>query len=460
MTETEKLRAQDDGVLYDRGGFSLDIVANMLQALGQVGSTNEKKSILKRYFDLGFEEVSEYLFYVLNPYKMYNMTSKNINVSNVGHNPLNWDIVKNVLESLQDRRVSGNEAIDAVNTLLHGIKQEHINIFITLVDKDLGVGVGSSLVNSVRNIIPEFNPKLCLSYEDLSKLPFKQTGSSRKLDGVRVFAIKRSLGEGFRFFSREGREFLTLGNLKKALDEKFSGLNNIVFDGEGCIIDDNGKEDFTKIVSEIKRKNFTIQNPKYVMFDMITTQEFDSAYSDRTLPMRYKDLKTLIPEETQYFKVLEQTFVESPEQLERMAAEASDRGEEGLILVNLEAPYEGKRTKNLLKVKKFYDAEFKITGSQLGTGKNSDKLGALLIEGDIPFGKDRKIHKVISEVGSGFSDEQRQEYWNNRQSLIGQIVTVRFFDITQDKDAKASGSDLYSLRFPSFKVLHGYERTT
>ena len=107
---------------------------------------------------------------------------------------------------------------------------------------------------------------------------------------------------------------------------------------------------------------------------------------------------------------------------------------EGLML-SLDAPYECKRTKNLVKIKKFYDFDLQIIDCEEGTGRNKGRLGAFVV--------DYKGNRV--NVGSGFSDEERDKYWKNREELIGRVITVKYKEISRDKK-----TGLESLQFPIY----------
>jgi DNA ligase-1 len=437
-------------------------VVQMMQRIKSVNGINEKKAILSEFKD--DPTVKEYLHYVLNPFKMFNMTSKNL-LPEQGKKPMEWPQAKLVLDQLHNREKTGHEATEFAMFFLYGMMPEHQELFYAALDKDLAAGMGAKLVNDIfPELVPQFDVQLCAKYDDLEKLPFKNTFVSRKLDGVRVVAIKED--KEFRFYSREGREFLTLGKLKAALEDHFHTLNHqggIVLDGEVCIVDDKGTEDFIQVVSQIKRKDFTIENPKYLLFDMLNLQDFLKLYCDIPFETRYSALQQVMDSSTaKYWGVLKQTKCPTVDLLKSMVEAATEFKWEGLILKNGDAPYEGKRSKNLLKVKKFYDHEFKIVGVQEGKGMFEGMLGALIIEGEYD-GK-----KIFAEVGSGFKqkfsdpttckdpdpDGDRIKLWNIRDKIVGQTTTVQFFEVSKNKEGT------YSLRFPTFKVLHGQERTT
>ena len=83
-----------------------------------------------------------------------------------------------------------------------------------------------------------------------------------------------------------------------------------------------------------------------------------------------------------------------------------------------------------MKVKEFHDVDLPIVGLEEGTGRHSGKLGAVKIN----------YNGVNVKVGSGFSDEEREQVWNDQESFIGRIIEVRYQEVTPDG----------SLRFPTF----------
>ena len=82
-----------------------------------------------------------------------------------------------------------------------------------------------------------------------------------------------------------------------------------------------------------------------------------------------------------------------------------------------------------------------------GTGRNLGKLGALICEGV----DDSKRIRV--NVGSGFTDSDRDSYWQERDKVLGQIVEVRADAATKSQDSE----ETWSLRFPRFLRFRGFE---
>jgi DNA ligase-1 len=95
-------------------------------------------------------------------------------------------------------------------------------------------------------------------------------------------------------------------------------------------------------------------------------------------------------------------------------------------------------------MKPFIEVSLEVTDVEEGTGKNEGRLGALVCSG-VDDGK-----TIVVNCGSGFTDDARTEFWDNRANLPRQIVEVRADAITQNQDGT------YSLRFPRFLRFRGF----
>jgi DNA ligase-1 len=206
-------------------------------------------------------------------------------------------------------------------------------------------------------------------------------------------------------------------------------------------------------MKQLKKKDHTIPNPSYKIFDMVTIDEFYSKKGQKNRPysIRYANLCAVMqPNECPCLTVLEQELIHNDEHFQEWVKEAADNGWEGVML-RADEPYKGKRSKDLLKVKKFFDDEYEVIDTEMGpfryvlNGKEHEEtmLSCVMIT--------HKGHTV--RVGSGFSIEQRQEFYCNPSKILGKQITVQYFEETKNQDGGLS------LRFPTFKILHGSART-
>jgi DNA ligase-1 len=248
-------------------------------------------------------------------------------------------------------------------------------------------------------------------------------------------------------FSRQGKEFKTLDNLLREL-EQYPELRGMVLDGECCIVDGNGDEDFKSIMKEITRKDHTIVHPMYQMFDMMTCEEFDKRSTKRRFSERFDALVDFYygeDKEFQYCKTTPQVLVSDQNMFEELYKEAQARGWEGLVIRKDDCTI-CKRSDSMLKVKGFQDAEYVVEGLDIGPFRVI--ASGLEIEEDVMTRAfiTHKGNRV--SVGSGWSLEQRRYYKEHPEELVGKTITVQYFEETTDKDGNLS------LRFPVCKCVY------
>jgi len=111
--------------------------------------------------------------------------------------------------------------------------------------------------------------------------------------------------------------------------------------------------------------------------------------------------------------------IEGQKRFVELNKSAVEGGYEGVMIKDPDAIYECKRTHSWLKAKPFIEVTLKVVSVEEGTGRNKGRLGAILVEGE-----DDGYEYSLS-CGSGFSDNQREEYWSKRNYLVGQLVEIR-----------------------------------
>lgn len=418
----------------------------MIEELNGTNSSSEKKEILAKY-----PECKKALLYTYDPFRQYYISSENIKKRDDLQGMLGlteYDNFYELLDALNERTLSGHAAIATVQNFIQKHK-EYEDLILRIIDRSLKTRADAKLINKVwPNLIPSFNVALANRYdEQKEKVDFKKDKwfASRKLDGVRTLTIIDEKGD-ITIWSRKGKEFFTLQKVKDAL--KKYGFKSIVLDGETCIVDEYGDENFSQIIKYIRRKDFTIEHPKYKIFDMLTLEEFNEETSKRKFSERYAQICSISWDKEILDPVI-QTQVESVNELDAMVKKAGELGWEGLI-IRKDVPYEGKRSNNMLKVKKFMDAEYTV--------KN-------LVNGPIRYIKDGKeVEEVMLSaieiehkgytvsVGSGFTIRDRKHYFQNPNDLLGKQVTVMYFEETTNEKGTIS------LRFPTVKAIYSEER--
>jgi DNA ligase 1 len=227
--------------------------------------------------------------------------------------------------------------------------------------------------------------------------------------------------------------------------------DSCVLDGEICCMDKDGKEDFQGIMKEINKKDHTVVNPMYLLFDMLTISEFESLTSKRILSERLNALGDVMSQsKCKRLKCIEQLKYDETKFTEMQSLVKSE-GWEGLIL-RKNAPYQGKRSSDILKVKQFHREEYKV--EDIETSKMrviNEKTG---LEEEIITLKAVTIrHKTYPvSVGSGFKMHERKYFYEHPDAIINKTISVQYFEETKDKNGNIS------LRFPTFLGVYGNKR--
>jgi len=411
-------------------------------------SSLEKVEILKKQSDF----IKKVLEYTYNPYKQYYVTSKtckkNFNLSDPNY--IHHTIFE-LLDDLTNRAYTGHDAIAMVNSFVN-MDEEYEDLIYSIIDKDLKTRTGAKVINKAfPGLIPEFNVALAQTYEpklaSFGENVDETWYASRKLDGVRCLAVVDVNGT-CTLYSRMGKEFTTLNKIKYAIEA--TGIINYVFDGEICLLDKDGNEDFQSVMKELRRKDHQIENPTFMIFDMIHKSEFDSGKSSDNLSSRLQTLRTWLGpryDTKETLRYLDQAVITDERHFDIWTQMAADNNWEGFML-RKDTFYEGKRSKNLLKVKKFFDAEYEVLGWDVDTHEvvRDGKSVSMTMLSQVWI--EHKNH--IVKVGSGFSQEQRLQYMDG--SIVGKTITVQYFEET------ANDKGGISLRFPTVKHIYENER--
>jgi DNA ligase-1 len=431
---------------------NLSYLQSFLDEMNQSSSGNYKIEVIRKHKDNVF--LKKVFHYTYNDFKKYGVHTKVLKKNSllVDHFNVYEDLFQ-LLDDLAQNNLTGHAAVSVVNKFIDTLPANLQHLIYFILDRDLRMGASITSILKVHpNIVPIFKVALAHPYSP-SRVNFEteEWYGSRKLDGVRC--ICRKEGNAVSFYSRNGKEFETLGRIADDV-KKISG--NFILDGEVCMVNKNGAEDFQGIMKEIRKKDHTIKNPKFLVFDCLTIEEFDTHKGIANLSDRLArvPIECIKPTEDgmcgfSSLEYVDQVLIKNVDQFTEMVKDAELNGYEG-IMVRKNSLYEGTRSHNLLKVKKFYDAEYTVLECVNGTirwtenGQQIEKecLSNITIE--------HKGCKV--SVGSGFSKEQREYYLNRHAELIGKTVTIQYFEETVNMNGG------YSLRFPVIKHIYNNGR--
>lgn len=352
---------------------------------------------------------------------------------------------------------------------------EHESWLLQLFTKSLKLGVEAGTANKVygKDFVNVFTVMLA---ESLEKNPNYLDGKdfiiTQKLDGCRCVAFVHDNGE-VQFFTRNGQDYGEVPDV--AADLLKLGVKGVAFDGE--LIAASKSSD----TGEVFRQTISTANSKgtktglvYHIFDCLPISAFMEGHYDLRCTVRKGYLHGMFlrakDEGLQWIEEVERLYEgNDQQQIAKWFKHAQEQGWEGLMLNVSDAPYQSKRVRDLLKVKKFKTVDVRVTGTFEGEGALVGMLGGIIAE----FEVDGKTYEV--KCGSGFNLEQRKKYWKGYQpkllyrkgervknefgvaewdaeediyekiefvDLVGKIVELKCFEVSKDVDGN------YSLRFP------------
>jgi DNA ligase-1 len=358
-------------------------------------------------------------------------------------------------EQLARRELTGNAAITAVNYLrMNATEAEWNGWYRRILIKDMRCGTSDTTVNKIAGkvnsdyTIPVFT---CQLAHDGANHESKVSGKKLievKLDGVRVITIVYPSGQVDQY-SRNGKELVNFEHIKKQLSKHSVFFNEpMVLDGEVM------SASFQDLMKQVHRKdNVTANDAVLHLFDILTLEEFRAGMGkhkqvDRShsLNLWFNQLKDHMPNVAVVgAEMVDLSTDAGCVRFAEINASAVAGGYEGIMIKDPGAVYECKRTVSWLKQKPYIEVSLSVVDLEEGTGKNVGKLGALVCEG-VDDGKEIRVN-----VGSGLTDHDRDSFWTDRGSVVGNIVEVRADAVTQNQDGT------YSLRFPRFKGFRGFE---
>jgi DNA ligase-1 len=363
---------------------------------------------------------------------------------------LPWVAFKELCELLRTRQLTGDDARSAIELALSASTQKQWNDWYRrILIKDLRCGVSEKTINKiVKNAVPLFE---CMLAHDGANHEKKVAGKKLlepKLDGVRVLTIVDAEARTVVQYSRNGKELVNFPHITEGLLAHIDDFErSFVLDGE--IVSTS----FQALMKQVHRKSDADASDAVLMlFDILPLSEFKAGTSTLGQRRRSNFLKQFKAtfDKVGNIGIVPQVEVDLDTSVGEMQfaafnKDAIDNGYEGIMIKDIDAKYVCKRHVAWLKQKPFIEVSLEITDVEEGTGKNEGRLGALVCSG-VDDGK-----TIVVNVGSGFTDDQRIEFWGDRDSLPGQIVEVRADAITQNQDGT------YSLRFPRFLRFRGFK---
>ena len=485
------VRLEEINANNDRTDNELEIILSIMEKSG----TNEKIDTIRENEDN--ERLKEILFYTFNPLLVFGISSKKIEKEiNLTPNFTAKDIV-DLLKYLKENNTGTDQVICNVQAFLKAQNGRYKDILIDIITKSLTLGINAKSINKVwDNFIPDYEVQ---QGERLENNIDKLIESGRKIivtqkyDGQRCSA--RVENHNVIMYSRNGKIYEGMHQLESELSKLEDGM----YDGEllinvkderdsdnvpTFIKKDNSKHikvesslipkeegdgsgtsvkgQYTEFNQDLLNKIYAPKESKELfkdtaslvnsdleekynvniwLYDMTPLENFDKMEDyDVPVEIRKKELRERVAKVSQECPHLKETkYLYEGEFdnniIQDLLKQVIDLHQEGMMINVYGSPYEFNRSKNMLKVKQMYPIDLRVIDVLEGSGANKGKAGALLVN-----------YKGNSlKVGSGLTKELREKFWEDKESIIGKIITIKYFEETTNKKDNSK-----SLRFPIF----------
>lgn len=438
---------------FNNDKLILKELQSLVEELKSTNSGNAKVEILKKK-----PELRSILTSIYSPGVRFHITSEALSTKNTTKNNCVHPSIEDTLKTLSNRKVTGNAAVSLVKELI-AAHPEYEELIKNMIDKNLKVRIGFGLIKKSFEI-DEIESNICctlgfsvekhLDYLKKSLNEGQEWFVSRKYDGIRAILVydHKQKYDKVRLLSRQMKPIKGLNpEVLSSILRDLGGIEeSFVLDGELVSMND-GKEDFSQTISTVKS-----MDPKPI--GGLQYKVFDEIIEELTFSQRQEKLMRRFSEHFKVVNLVSQTVLRSSENVdyERIIKQAQELGYEGFI-IRRDCKLKNGRSRDLLKIKPFQDAEFKVVDHEIGTMRVFDDAGTEQSEQVLlSLSVDFNGSKV--SVGSGFSIAERREFAKDPQKILNKIVTVRY-----QSECKAAGRSGNSLRFPVFKTLHGDKRS-
>ena len=408
-------------------------VIKIFKQIQETSGTNDKKAIISANKDN--ELFQECLVFLLDGNVITGLSAKKIKKKVIKSEYI-LPTFEDVMKYLAQNNTGTDNDISMIQAFLDGHEEDR-EFYEQMITKSFRLGADSKVVNAcIPGLIPTFEIQLGTSIEKCKLVDGTYISISHKMNGTRCVFLNGQMK------SRQNKLYNGLDHI--ITDIKKLGLEEFFIDGELVYKNEEGLSDsdaFQKGCSIAMSKDNDKSQLKLVVFDIFPKEEFLNLHtSKKTYKERRKDLdkleESIIASSTTNLSVVERLYegTDHSQIWKWLDYADEDMGWEG-IMINLDTPYECKRTKNLIKVKRFFEKDLRCTKVNIATtGKYKGIMGSITCN----------YFDNTVDVGSGFNDLQREHFAKHPEEIVGKIVSVKYKEETQNKDGGKS------LQFPVY----------
>lgn len=422
-------------------------VVDFLNEVKVTASTKKKQEMFQRFFD---EEDESSVLLLLNVLHAALADDKRYGV-----------ILGSIPRVHTDDKSSLGEVLDAVESempfttnadkerldnLVWSLESsESRDLLVRIINKDLNIGIGTTTLNKVlekngfkaiRNLTPMKAKREKAGRSIMADLGVGEVFVQVKVDAARAFLVVNR--DEKYILSSTGKRTDSLTAITDSIKDNTS---EFIIDGEVVALNNDGslmnRQKSNGLFNKAIKGTITEEEASkfvFIAWDLIRTYKM-SEYADHVEDVLYREFQMPAYEhrldalkELQGvgsdapIRVVETHRASSDQEIAKISQDFIERGEEGAIVKTIGHAYKPKRSSELVKIKKAFMADVRITG--VNEGKNAGTLGSLSYETD---------DGMIKGDVSGISDRDKERWWNDPSEIVGKIVELRYMEVTTDK---------------------------
>ena len=419
-------------------------VKEIFDRIVSVSAKSSKEAILKQNKDN--ELFKECLKFLLDPNIVTGLSTKKLN-KKLKYTFLVMENISilNMFKYLEEHNTGTDDDIKTIQMFCkHQTEDEEF--WLQFFAKKIKIGIDVKTVNKIYpGFILTHDVMLASKYEGKLK---EDVSMSLKLDGIRMSIV--TINGETKALSRQGKEITGIDYIIKK--KKKLGLSNYFVDGEIIRINyDNlpSDENFRLTTQIVNSKSKNKEGLEFIVFDITPMEDYINHFSKLTYKERLKIMNEIIGNESENIRLVEKFGTTNDvnvvnETLDKVVYE----DKEGLILNTLNGTYEfGKRSKSILKCKKFKTADMLVYDVFEGAGALKGTLGGVKLKG---MHNDEVLY---TDCGSGFNLEERKYLWNHLDEILDKVCTIKYFEVSENSKTKVK-----SLRFCTWLGLEYIRR--
>ena len=416
-------------------------ISLLFESIEKTRGTKAKKELLELGLNSEYkEDLEKVLNHLFNPMISTGISKTSWNKAEIGLN-VKFNSISELIEYIQKNNTGKNVVVSSVKSFSKKFEPFEQKFFYYLATKDINIGISTTTVSKYIHI-PKF--EIMLGERLNEDVDFDRNYIlTKKLDGVNLTCFK--IGESITFFTRQGKQVDGLTDLT----EQYKKLPDGVYFGEALYSNEDEAKDRKELyrlsTGELnsKRENKKIS---HWIFDYQTLEEWDSEKFITPYSNTISTLENIFSKnKLKNIKMVPFIYQGTGKEIAfELLKKAKKDGWEGLVLRYSSSVYQKKRSSDFVKLKPFGEVDLRITGFK--EFKHPNQLGSFICEDD--------EHTIKCSVGSGFSKEQRYDFWKRKNEFLGKIVEVQTMEITENKSGQKS------LRFPVFIRFRDDKNTT